>query len=131
MSIIVTNFFSKIIGNSTEQIGAHLDDEVPNLLDDCKNSSKNKIDSKIIDFFENKLKNIDIQTLDNCYSIGYCLGSFLTNLESFMKAPTSSKAFSLASLALGCGLPLIKLIPKIKFIIGIDIINSNLNVGMV
>ena len=47
-----------------------------------------------------------------------------------MKAPTSAKAFSLASLALGCGLPLIKMIPKIKFIIGVDILNTKLNVGM-
>ena len=134
LSVIGTNFFNKIIGkiigNSTEQIGAHLDDEVPNLLEDCNSSSKNKINI-IIDFFESRLKNVDVETLDCGYSIGYCLGSFLTNLESFMKAPTSSKAFSLASLALGCGLPLIKLIPKIKFIIGVDILNSNINVGMV
>ena len=70
--------------------------------------------------------------MDNTYSIAFCLGNFLTNFESFLKAPTSSKAFSLASLALGCGLPLIKLIPAVKYIIGVKILNTNLNVvGMV
>lgn len=48
-----------------------------------------------------------------------------------MKAPTSGKVFGLVSLALGCGLPLIKLIPKIKFIIGVKILNSDLDVGMI
>ena len=130
LSIIGTNFFSKIIGNSKEQIGAHLDDEIPNLLEEYNGSKKNCI----MQFFEGmniKFKELDVQTVDNSYSIGYCLGSFLINLESFIKAPTSAKAFSLASLALGCGLPLIRMIPKIKYIIGVEILKTKLNVGMV
>ena len=134
LSIIGTNFFSKItelIGKSSNQIGAHIDDEIPNIIDDFKDSNNKK--SKITEFFESfneKFKELKCETLDNSYSIGYCIGSFLTNIDSFIKAPTSSKAFSIASLALGCGLPLIKLIPKIKFIIGVEILNTNINVGM-
>ena len=139
-SIIGINFFSKIIGQSSEQIGAHLDDEIPNFIDDYYEYFEYSEDdvvieeNKTIKFFErfsDEFKNLDIKTLDNSYSIGYCLGCFLTNFESFSKAPTISKAFSLASLALGCGLPLIKLIPKIKSIIGVKLLNSSLNVGMV
>ena len=134
LSIIGTNFFSKItelIGKSSNQIGAHIDDEIPNIIDDFKDSNNKK--SKITEFFESfneKFKELKCETLDNSYSIGYCIGSFLTNIDSFIKAPTSSKAFSIASLALGCGLPLIKLIPKIEFIIGVEILNTNINVGM-
>jgi hypothetical protein len=90
LSIIGTNFFSKIIGNSKEQIGAHLDDEIPNLLEEYNSSKKNCI----MNFFEGmniKFKELNVETLDNSYSIGYCLGSFLVNLESFIKAPTSAK----------------------------------------
>ena len=55
-----------------------------------------------------------------------------TVLPNFsVKCPTRSKAFSLASLALGCGLPLVKTIPKIKYLIGIDIMNSGLNCSMI
>ena len=132
LSIIGTNFFSKIIGNSKGQIGAHLDDEVPNFLEEYNGSNQSK--NCIMRFFEemsSKFKELDHHIFDNSYSIGFCLGSFLSNLESFIKAPTSAKAFSLASLALGCGLPLIKMIPKVKFIIGVDILNSGVNVGMI
>ena len=132
LSIIGTNFFSKIIGNSKEQIGAHLDDEVPYFLEEYNKGANEK--SNIIKYFEKTNKNfkeLDVQLLDNSYSIGFVLGNFLANLESFSKAPTSAKAFSLASLALGCGLPLIKMIPKIKFIIGRNIGNSGLNIGMI
>ena len=131
LSIIATDFFSKIIVNSKGQIGAHLDDEVPNFLEEYNGSNESK--NRITKFFErmsSKFKELDHKTFNNSYSIGFCLGSFLSNFESFVKAPTSAKAFSLASLALGCGLPLIKMIPKIKFIIGVEILNSGINVGM-
>ena len=74
-------------------------------------------DNKILDFFKNELKDLNSNDFNNNYSIGYCLGNFLCNFEAYVKAPTSEKVFSLVSLALGCGLPIIKLIPKIKFII--------------
>ena len=132
LSVIGTNFFTKLIGKSSEHIGAHLDDEIPNLLDEYNGTNHNE--SRITEFFKSLSKEfdkLDVETLDNTYSIAFCLGNFLTNFESFWKAPTSSKAFSLASLALGCGLPLIKLIPAVKYIIGVKILNTNLNVGMV
>lgn len=82
-------------------------------------------------FFDKQLKDVKIQLIDNSYSIGFCIGNFLANFESFKNAPTSAKAFSLASLALGCGLPFIKSIPQIKFLIGKEIVNSSLNFEMI
>ena len=135
LSIIGTNLFSKIIGNSKEQIGAHLDDEVNGFLEEYNGSNTDtKEKSNIIKYFEGmneKFKDLNIQTLDNSYSIGFCLGSFISNLRSLMKAPTSAKVFSVVSCALGCGLPLIKMIPKIKYIISLDVLKSRVNVGMI
>ena len=137
LSQIATSFFLKIYKQIGKSIGqsaaAHLDDEVPNFIDDYKGSnSDNK--SKIIEFFKQfneEFKNLNVETLDNSYSIGYCLGNFISNFANFCQAPTSGKALGLVSLALGCGLPLIKLIPKIKSIIEVKILNSNIDVGMV
>ena len=137
MSVIATNFFSKItqlIGKSGDQVGAHLDDELPNFLKDCNLVDGNNEKNKFIKFFgnhEKEFKKLDIEVMNNGFSIGYCIGSFLVSIKSFIDAPTSSKAFSIASLALGCGLPIIKSIPQIKFIIGQTILNSNINVGFV
>ena len=41
-SIIGINFFTKIIGQSSQQIGAHLDYELPNFIDDYNEYSGNK-----------------------------------------------------------------------------------------
>ena len=82
-------------------------------------------------FFDKQLKEVNIPLIDNSYSIGFCIGNFLANFESFNNTPTSAKAFSLAFSALGCGLPLIKSIPQIKFLIGKEIMNSSLNFEMI
>jgi len=140
LSIIASNFCSKIkIGaNLVDQIGAHLDDELPNLIEEYYKQNQNENEkNSIAKFFDDQLKNSDqlknanFEMLDNGYSIGFCIGSFLANFDSFTKSPTSSKAISLASLALGCGLPFIKAIPAIKFIIGNKITNTNLNFSMI
>ena len=141
MSQIGTSLFFKIykiIGKSIGQTAAaHLDDELPNFIDDYNGSNSDNKNQKIIEFFKQfngEFKKLNVETLDNLdnsYSIGYCLGNFISNFETFLKAPTSGKVFGLVSLALGCGLPLIKLIPKIKFIIGVKILNSDLDVGMI
>ena len=141
LSQIGTSLFFKIykiIGKSIGQTAAaHLDDELPNFIDDYNGSNSDNKNQKIIEFFKQfngEFKKLNVETLDNLdnsYSIGYCLGNFISNFETFLKAPTSGKVFGLVSLALGCGLPLIKLIPKIKFIIGVKILNSDLDVGMI
>ena len=141
LSQIGTSLFFKIykiIGKSIGQTAAaHLDDELPNFIDDYNGSNSDNKNQKIIEFFQQfngEFKKLNVETLDNIdisYSIGYCLGNFISNFETFLKAPTSGKVFGLVSLALGCGLPLIKLIPKIKFIIGVKILNSDLDVGMI
>ena len=141
LSQIGTSFFLKINKNIGKSIGqtaaAHLDDELPNLIDDYNGSNSENKNKKIIEFFKQfngEFKKLNVETLDNIdnsYSIGYCLGNFINNFSTFLKAPTSGKVLGLASLALGCGLPLIKLIPKIKNIIGVKILNSNIDVGMV
>ena len=141
LSQIGTSFFFKIcktIGKSIGQTAAaHLDDEVPNFIEDYNGSNPDNKNNKIIDFFKqfnNEFKKLNVEpleTLDNSYSIGYCLGNFISNYECFKKAPTSGKAFALVSLALGCGLPLIKLIPKIKFIIGVKLLDTNIDAGMI
>ena len=130
LSQLGTNLFFKItnmLGKSSQQAAAHIDDEIPNMIDDINEN----YDNKILDFFKNELKDLNSNDFNNNYSIGYCLGNFLCNFEAYVKAPTSEKVFSLVSLALGCGLPIIKLIPKIKFIIGAKIFNTSINVGMV
>ncbi len=141
LSQIGTSLFFKIykiIGKSIGQTAAaHLDDELPNFIDDYNGSNSDNKNQKIIEFFQQfngEFKKLNVETLDNIdisYSIGYCLGNFISNFETFLKAPTSGKVFGLVSLALGCGLPLIKLIPKIKFIIAVKILNSDLDVGMI
>ena len=130
LNFIASNFYSKIrIGaNFKDQIGAHLDDEVPNFIEEYKGSNQNK---RIITFFDEQLKEANIQVLDNSYSVGFLLGSYLTNFESFIKDPGPGKLYRLASLALCCGMPLIKAIPNIKFLIGKDIMNSSLNYSLI
>lgn len=123
----------------TKQTAAHLDDEVSNLIGDikCKDSNDKemcKIENKnyLTKYFDEKLLklNINIEDFENGYSIGYFLGNFLSNYGSFREAPTSAKALSLASLALACGLPIIKLIPNIKEILKKEIIQDTLNIEM-
>jgi len=130
LSQLGTNLFfaiTRILGKSSQQAAAHIDDEIPNMINDINGNQ----DNKILDFFKNELKDLNCNEFNNYYSIGYCLGNFLCNFDSYVKAPTSEKVFSLVSLALGCGLPIIKLIPKIKFRIAEKILNTNINVGMV
>jgi hypothetical protein len=75
LSIIASNFYSKIrIGaNLKDQIGAHLDDKVPNFIKEYKGLNKN---NRIITFFDKQLKEANIQVLDNSYSVGFLIGSF-------------------------------------------------------
>jgi hypothetical protein len=93
LSIIASNFCSKLkVGaNLEDQIGAHLDDEIPNLIEEYKGSNQN-LDEKnsIAKFFDKHLEKANIDMLENGYSIGFCIGSFIANLESFEKSPTSS-----------------------------------------
>ena len=134
LSIIASNFCSKIkVGaNLEDQIGAHLDDEIPNLIEEYKSSNQNLNEkNSIAKFFDKYLEKADIEVLDSGSSIGLCIGTFLANLESFEKSPTSSKALSFASLILGCGLPLVKAIPQIKFHIGKPIMNTSLNSSLI
>ena len=109
-----------------------MDDEIPNLIEEYKGSNQN-LDEKnsIAKFFDKHLEKANIDMLDNGYSIGFCIGCFLANWESFKKSPTSSKALSFASLALGCGLPLVKAIPQIKFHIGKAIVDTSLNLALI
>jgi len=123
--------------NEIKQTASHIDDEVQNLVEDikckisedkdmCKIENKNKL----IKYFDEKLLklNINIDHIDNIYSIGYCLGNFLYNFNSFCQAPNSSKAFNLASLALACGPHIIDIIPSIKHILETEIIKDKINV---
>lgn len=133
LSIIASNFYSKLkIGTNLEdQIGAHLDDEIPNFIEEYNGSNQNINErNSIAKFFDKQLNKENIEIIDNSYSIGFCIGSFLVNFESFIKSPTRSKALRLASLALGCGLPIVKIIPQIKFLIGKEIMNSGLKVSL-
>ena len=134
LSVVASNICSKLkVGaNLEDQIGAHLDDEIPNLIEEYKGSNQN-LDEKnsIAKFFDKHLEKANIDMLDNGYSIGFCIGCFIANWESFKKSPTSSKALSFASLALGCGLPLVKAIPQIKFLIGKTIVDTSLNFGLI
>ena len=125
--------------NEMKQTASHIDDEAQNLIEDikCKNSEDKdtcKIENRnrIIKYFDEKLMelNINIEQINNGYSIGYCLGNFIYNFKSFLKAPNSSKAFSLASLALACGPHIIDLIPNIKHILKTEIIKDSLNIKM-
>jgi len=70
----------------------HVDDEIPNTISKSKEC-------------------LNYKQFDQGYSIGICLGNFIYNFESFMKAPNSTKLKHLSSLALAVGLPTIKLIP--------------------
>ena len=134
LSQIATSFISRIcnsLGNISNQTAMHVDDEVPNMIFD--ENDKNK---KILELFKSfgkefkeEFKTFNHQNFDSAYSIGYCLGNFLINWRSFKKAPTKEKAINIASLALACGPPIVKLIPVVKFKIFDKIITSNLNLG--
>lgn len=105
---IGTGFIHKLnkyaIKGNNEAI-KNIDDEIPNMI-----NKKNKIK----EFFKDMLKKLDNKQFDQSYSIGICIGNFIANYNYFIKAPSSGKAITLASLALAIGLPAIKLIPKIK-----------------
>ena len=116
--------------NTKNQTAAHLDDEIKNVVEEikCSDSENKKIcksenKNELIEFLDENLK--DVALLDNGFSIGYCLGNFLSNYESFRKAPDREKAFALASLILACGSHFIKLIPQIKWILEKNIILIN------
>jgi len=81
----------------------HVDDEVANMISD-ENSIKK--------YFKNLLTKYD-NNYEQCYSIGVCIGNFIYNFDSFMKAPTLTKLKNLASLALAIALPY-KIISKIS-----------------
>ena len=100
----------------------HIDDEINNI------SKENKIKK----FFKNLFGSLDNLRIDQSYSIGICLGNFLYNWDSFRKAPIQANAANLVLLALAMGLPIIKLIPKIKKIINakafcLDTTNINID----
>jgi len=108
LSKIGTGFIHKInkyVLKDSNEAPIHIDDEIPNMIDKK---------SKIKQFFREYLAKIDNKQYDQSYSIGICLGNFIANWDSFIKAPKVGKAITLASLALAVGLPTIKLIPKIK-----------------
>ena len=110
----------------------HMDDEVPNMLFKDQTDKNNKILEFFKSFginFKEEFKIFDHYEFDQGYSLGFCLGNFLYDFESFKKAPTREKAINLASLALACGPPILKLIPKVKVMIFDKIITSNLNVS--
>ena len=116
--------------NTKNQTAAHLDDEFQNVVEEIKcsdsenkNICKSENKNELIKFLDENLK--DVALLDNGFSIGYCLGNFLSNYESFRKAPNREKAFALASLILACGKHIIKLIPQIKYILEKNIILIN------
>ena len=116
--------------NTKSRTAVHLDDEIPNVVKEIKcndNENKNicKLENKyeLEKFFDEHLT--DVHLIDNGFSIGYCLGNFLSNYESFRKAPNREKAFALASLILACGKHIIKLIPQIKYILEKNIILIN------
>jgi hypothetical protein len=122
-----------------KQTAAHIDDEIQNLVEDIKCNNSDDIDmckienkNKIIKYIDEELLklNINIENIDNNYSIGYCLGNFIYNFHSFCKAPKSSKALSLASLALSCGPHIIKLIPNLKSILETEIIKDSFDIEM-
>ena len=122
-----------------KQTASHVDDEVQNLVEgikcndsEDKDMCKIKNRNKIINYFDEKLLklNINIENIENSYSIGYCLGNFLYNYESFRQAPNKSKAFILSSLAVACGPPIIKLIPTLKSILETEIIKDCLDIEM-
>ena len=133
---IATNLVSKFVSNSKSKAVAHMDNEIQDLIKDAKcigSEDKNKCiaenKDEIEKFFEEKF---NVDTFDNSFSLGYCLGNFLSNYDSFRKAPNSSKAFYLASLALACGPHVIKFIPKIKSILDINVISKyNIDLGMI
>ena len=112
-----------------EQSAAHVDDEFENFKNKIKcKGSENKevcINERKLEFikrFEKVLPNVD--NFDNGCSIGFCIGTFLANYDSFIKAPTKGKVYSLASLALACGPHVMKLIPKLKLILEQKIISD-------
>ena len=137
---IASQFISKITGN---QIAANIDDEFPNLMYDLKErlykNNKNIISptekNRLIEIIIDTLKKIDIEVLGGSYSLGYCLGVFISNFVSFWNAPTASKCINIVSLALGCGLPAIKILPKLIPLLKLDVekllFNSPLNVEMI
>ena len=96
---------NKLLLEDTNDAQIHIDDEIPNIIND---------ENKIKKFFVDLLKGLDNKEFDQIYSIGICLGNFIYNWNSFLKAPTRAKILNIATLTLAIGLPFIKLIPKIK-----------------
>ena len=120
---LFNNKIKKCITKESKETPMQVDDEIPNIiednyegkihLDDEVNNSIND-ENKIKKFFKDLFGSLDNLRIDQSYSIGICLGNFMYNWDSFCKAPTKANAANLALLALAMGLPIIKLIPKIK-----------------
>ena len=112
-----------------DQSVAHVDDEFENFINkiECKGSEDknvcmNERKLEFIQQWEKILPNVD--NFDNGCSIGFCIGTFLANYDSFIKAPTKEKVYCLASLAFACGPHIMQLIPKLKSILELKIISN-------
>ena len=128
LNIIGSGFIDKInqlIYNNSNEAMIHVDDEISNMKkDEEKREERNEamvhVDDEApnmidrIKKFISDISKIDNKQFDQSYSIGVCLGNFIYNFYSFMKAPNSTKLKNLASLSLAVGLPIIKLIPGMK-----------------
>ena len=135
---LVNSFVSQmlnLIGKSGFQNAGHIDDELPKLLIEFKNKlySKLSVKNNIIEcndkpinlknelpeLIEKKndiMKIFENMNLGTGYSIGFCLGNFLTEFESFLTAPNETKIISLVSLSLAVGPQFVKIYPNlIKF----------------
>ena len=135
---LVNSFVSQVlnmIGKSGFQNAGHVDDELPNVLKEFKNNLYSKylkiIGKKYIFEKKNNTINIDDELPTHIsnkkeiiklikeinfyagYSIGFCLGNFLTEFESFLSAPKETKIISLVSLTLAIGPQFIKIYPNL------------------
>ena len=117
-----------------KQNAAHVDDEIQNLANEIKCNGKEDKDicksenkMKLTKFFDEYLTkyNISVESFDNSFSLGYCLGNFFYWYQMLRESKTEmsigDKAINLASFILACGPHLIRLIPKIK-----DIMTKNI-----
>ena len=122
---LFNNKIKKCLTKGSKEASINVDDEIPNAIEENYDNFEGEIhiddeinniskENKIKKFFKNLFGSLDNLRIDQSYSIGICLGNFLYNWDSFLKAPTQANAANLALLALAMGLPIIKLIPKIK-----------------
>ena len=133
MQSFVTHLLS-MIGKSGYQNAAHLEElpEVLEVLEECKKKSFALLFEKVLNTNVDNFKlNIEFKSLELTdkenyflelfeklninvgYSVGFCIGNFLTEFESFLKAPRKTKIISLVSLALTAGPQFLKIYPNI------------------